>query len=207
MAAVNVLARPGPIQEAVARSRIIGRVDPRRAPGAGRYARVEREQRWLLRDVPVGVDRPIEIEDRYLGAASGLRLRRMTTGPAVVYKLGQKVRPDEGRPALVKLTNIYLSFADYELVRSLPGHELRKTRWRYPAAPRHVVVDEFHGHLTGLVLAETELGADDGPLAEVPGVDTIDVTDDDRFSGGALARLPVDRVAGLLRAAAALFER
>jgi CYTH domain-containing protein len=168
---------------------------------------VEREQRWLLRGVPAGVDRPIEIEDRYLGPATRLRLRKMTTGSDVVYKLGQKVRPDERRPALVKLTNIYLSRDEYELVRSLPGHELRKTRWRYPAAPRHVVVDEFHGPLAGLVLAETELVPDDEPLAEVPGVATVDVTDDDRFSGGALARLPVDRVAGLLRAAAALFER
>jgi CYTH domain-containing protein len=172
----------------------------------GRYAQVEREQRWLLRAVPAGVDRPVEIEDRYLGPATRLRLRTMTEGPDVVYKLGQKVRPDESRPSLVKLTNIYLSAAEHELLRSLPGHDLRKTRWRYPAAPRHVVVDEFQGRLAGLVLAETELGPDE-PLAGLPGVLTVDVTDDDRFSGGALARLPVERVAGLLRAVAALVER
>lgn len=174
-----------------------GRVDRRRVPGEGRYARVEREQRWALRRRPDGLIEPTDIVDRYVGAT--LRLRCMSSGSGVVYKFGQKVRPDERSPAVVKMTNLYVSEPEYALLRSLPGHELRKTRWRWPAAPR-VVVDEFGGHLSGLVLAETELGPADERRPGLAGVDAVDVTDDDRFSGGALARLPAGEVAGLVAA-------
>ena len=53
-----------------------------------------------------------------------------------------------------------------------------------------VAVDELHDRCRGLVLAETELAADEHLLdiIEVVGVPLVrDVTHDDRFSGGALA--------------------
>lgn len=49
-------------------------------------------------------------------------------------------------------------------------------------------VDEFHGRLTGLVLAEIELEADDSLLGLPEGA-IADVTHDDRFSGGSLTSL------------------
>ena len=79
------------------------------------------------------------------------------TGGATTYKLGQKVRPEPDSPAIVKLTNIYLSAQEYEVLRALPGRELRKTRWRSGYAAGRLVVDEFGDPLTGLVLAELEL--------------------------------------------------
>jgi CYTH domain-containing protein len=49
-----------------------------------------------------------------------------------------------------------------------------------------MAVDEFGGPLTGLVLAEVELGPDETRLGPPP-LSVADVTDDDRFSGGTLS--------------------
>jgi hypothetical protein len=36
-------------------------------PGEGAYARIEREQPWILRGLPRDVTEPVEIEDRFSG--------------------------------------------------------------------------------------------------------------------------------------------
>ena len=182
-----------------------GSVSMRRAPGEGRYAQVEREQRWLLPGLPDGLVDPTSIVDVYL-TGTRLRLRKVTTGSHVVYKLGQKVRPDTRSPALVKLTNMYLSEREHAQLLLLPGCELRKTRWRYPGLSGTVLVDEFRGHLAGLVLAETELGPDDD-LWSLPIAGAADVTADDRFSGGFLASLTAPQVSDLFAVVAALLRR
>jgi CYTH domain-containing protein len=183
-------------------------VDLRRRPGQGRYARPEREQRWVLGQLPDGLASPTAIVDWYLSGTT-LRVRRTEAGSEVVYKLGQKVRPDEASPAVVKLTNIYLTEPEYSMLRWLPGHELRKTRWRLSpdgvaagsSANHGIVVDEFHGHLAGLVLAEIELAPEDA-LVALPGIAGLDVTFDDRFSGGRLAGASTAEVRDLLTLAA-----
>lgn len=151
----------------------------------GRYAHVEREQRWLCAAVPPGAERYAEITDRYLHGTR-LRLRVVETDDGATYKLGQKVRRDPGDPEVVSLTNLYLSAEEYEAVRALPAAELRKTRWRVTWEGHQLAVDEFHGPLGGLVLAEVELGLDD-PFLPSPPFARLDVTHDDRYSGGALA--------------------
>jgi CYTH domain-containing protein len=167
-----------------------------RTPGRGRYAQSEREQRWLLRDLPDGLVDPVKIVDKYL-ATSSLRLRSMRTRSTVVYKLGQKVRPDADRPSLVQMTNMYLSEPEFELLGHLEGAELCKTRWRWNVDDVLLSVDEFRGSLEGLVLAELELASDDvrHPL---PPCAIADVSDDDRFSGGRLAWLDDSEAAELL---------
>jgi hypothetical protein len=64
---------------------------------ATKYARPERERRWLvakLPDMSLAIDARL-INDRYL-FGTRLRLRCVTplAGGAPKYKLGQKVRPD-----------------------------------------------------------------------------------------------------------------
>jgi CYTH domain-containing protein len=158
-----------------------------RVAGEGRYAHVEREQRWLLSEVPPGVSEPIAIFDLYI-TGTRLRLRRMA-GPEVVFKLGQKVRPVAESPEVVHLTNMYLSEAEHATLVGLGGAELHKTRWHGMHAGRRMAVDEFHGHLAGLVLAEVELEVDEPRLA-MPSFALAEVTDDDRYSGGSLAASP-----------------
>ena len=89
---------------------------------------------------------------------------------------------------LVKLTNIYLSEQEYLALIDLDARSLRKTRWHWDFSGRSMAADDFHGPLSGLVLAEVELSLDDERLPMPPG-GIADVTDDDRFSGGTLAAL------------------
>ena len=166
-----------------------------RTPGEGSYARTEREQRWLLRGLPDALTDPVEILDRYF-VDSTLRLRRMRTDAATVYKLAQKVRPDPARPSLVHLTNMYLSEAEFEFLARLDGAALSKTRWRWRVDDTVFSVDQFGGSLGGLVLAEVELAP--GAPAPLPPPAVENVTEDDRFSGGRLAALSPSEAEGLL---------
>jgi len=169
----------------------------RRRPGHGRYAHREREQRWQADAVPGDAAPVSEITDRYLSGTS-LRLRRVEGADGVVHKLTQKVRPVVGEPGLVLITTMYLPDDEVSALAGLPGHDLRKTRHHVHVDGRTVAVDRFHGALEGLVLAETEL-ADDEERLPLPPFAVRDVTDDDRFAGGALARLSPAEVARLQR--------
>ena len=113
-----------------------------RTAGQGRYARIEREQRWVLGARPDGLDRPVSIVDLYV-RGTRLRLRRMEDRDSLVYKLGQKVRVTPDSPESVKLTNIYVSEGEYDVLVRLGGDEIRKTRWRWAGGERAMAVDEF----------------------------------------------------------------
>ncbi len=166
-----------------------------RAPGSGRYAHREREQRWRIEAVPAAAERTAEIYDWYI-VDTRLRLRSVDDGRSQVFKLAQKVRTDPGAPETVSLTNMYLDRGEYEIVRQLPGRELHKTRWHVMHEKRRIAVDEFHGRLRGLVLAEVELQPEEERLA-LPSFATEDVTNDDRFSGGSLAFMSDERLHSL----------
>ncbi|HUQ39568.1 MAG TPA: hypothetical protein VM030_05395 [Acidimicrobiales bacterium] len=169
-----------------------------RSPGQGRYAAVEREQRWLLDRLPSGLERPSRIIDHYL-EGTRLRLRRVEIGSVTTYKLGQKVRVSEDSPEVVKLTTMYLSADEYAALARLPAAELRKTRYMMHRAGHRFSIDRFYGHLEGLLLAEIELAVGQ-PLLPDPPEARLDVTRDDRFSGGTLAGMTADDLAALLAA-------
>jgi CYTH domain-containing protein len=138
----------------------------------------------LLNAVPSDATDSVDIVDRYI-TGTRLRLRRVIDGDTVTYKLGQKVRVADDDPERVQLTNIYLSAHEYDVFAALPARELRKRRRRFRHEGRLVVVDEFLDR--DLVLAETELGPDEARLP-LPAFAIRDVTEDDAYSGGALAR-------------------
>ena len=146
--------------------------------------------------MPPDAQRWAEIVDRYI-LGTRLRLRHTESDGQTVFKLGQKVRLEGNDPETVKLTNIYLSNAEFAVLASLPAAELCKTRWRAAWEGKTVAVDQFHGRLEGLVLAEVELAPDDRRLGRPPFA-VRDVTNDDRFSGGTLALTPDESVAELL---------
>jgi CYTH domain-containing protein len=146
---------------------------------------VERERRFLLAALPDGLSEPRSIVDRYL-PGTALRLRKVTAQGEVSYKLGQKVRPVGNDPSTVKVTNIYLEPAEYELLAALPAEGVAKTRYDLSCPAGTFAVDQFHGHLEGLVLAEVELTGDSGHL-QLPAFAIREVTADDRYSGGRLA--------------------
>jgi CYTH domain-containing protein len=167
-----------------------------RMPGDGRYAHIEREQRWLLAELPVDRREPVDILDRYL-TGTRLRLRRMQSGQKIVWKLCQKVRAHDDSPEVVKLTNIYLSEEEYSVFHDLHAMVLSKTRWHFGSGGHALSADAFHGVLEGLILAECELG-DREERHRSPSSAVADVTSDDRFSGGALAALSSDEANALI---------
>jgi CYTH domain-containing protein len=166
------------------------------AVATSKYARVEREQRWLLQSIPKGARGPVEIVDRYLTGTT-LRLRQVTSGDEIVWKLGQKRRADPASPELVELTNLYLSADEHALFSGLPAAELRKTRRHLDHGGRTFAIDELHGPLEGLLLAEVELEPGE-PRRTQPPWSHHDVTDDDRFSGARLAVTTEPEAATLL---------
>jgi CYTH domain-containing protein len=150
-----------------------------------KYARVERERRWLLAalpDVPPDARR-LRIVDLYI-RGTRLRLREVTEEGAVTRKLGHKVRLGVDATEVAH-TSLYLDNAEWELLVTLPADVLRKTRTLIPHDGTTVAVDVFEG---GLVLAEIDHR--EGPARELPpSYDVVrEVTGDERYTGGALAR-------------------
>jgi CYTH domain-containing protein len=154
----------------------------------GKYARVERERRFLLAGPPPApaVTARRRITDRYL-PGTRLRLRRVECpgSGTCQFKLTQKV--PAGQPGYLQglITNTYLSAAEYNLLTSLPGDVLSKMRLSVPP----LGIDIFDPPLHGLVLAEAEFTTDEAAQAfPIPPAAIAEVTGDIRFTGGSLAQ-------------------
>jgi len=160
----------------------------------GRYARVERERRFLLAELPRDRE-PVRVEaivDRYL-TGTRLRLRAMTEpgNGRSRYKLAQKI--PAAAPGAVQglITNVYLAKGEYDLLARLPALVLRKTRYSLPPFG----VDVFDRPLQGLVLAEAEFSGEEEALAfRPPAYVVAEVTGDPRFTGGSLAGVARERL-------------
>ena len=164
---------------------------------SAKYAKPERERRFVLSEVPGGATDPREIHDLYLVGTS-VRVRSVRDGESTAYKLGQKIRPRPDDPGLVMHTTIYLSPDEYGVFAALSHNKLHKTRRTIALPGRTLSIDAFHDDLEGLVLAEVDLDDEDARLAafEPPGYCIAEVTSDERFTGGQLAvsdRATVDR--------------
>jgi CYTH domain-containing protein len=169
-------------------------------PTSMKYAHVEREQRFLLTAVPeqLGAVPAKRLYDRYL-VGTQLRVRVVEEpGCDPVLKLGQKIRLEGEPPMAVAHTTMYLDRAAYDALLGLPAAELRKTRRVIHLSEMTVAVDEFHGDLEGLVLAEVDLGEDTPPVAQLPIRYLAEVSDDERFTGGMLAVTRPDALSILL---------
>ena len=94
---------------------------------------------------------------------------------------------------------MYVSKEEFDLLSQLPANELEKVRWIETVGEFILSVDEFGGPLTGLWLAEVDLGVD-GTLPDNFPVDLSDeVTNDQRFSGGALAKTTAEGLSGIMK--------
>jgi CYTH domain-containing protein len=171
---------------------------------AGKYARFELERRFLVEHLPErqAQDQGWRITDRYIDNTR-LRLRRMEplTGGEAILKLGQKDVPSPPDYSRMTITNIYLSPDEYDVFAVLPARELRKTRYSLKDANLTYGVDVFDGQLTGLILAEVEFETSDQMNEQwhLPPWVLREVSDDLRFTGGALAGLTQDEATTLIR--------
>ena len=153
-----------------------------------KYAHLEDEQRFVLPSLPEGSHAPRMIADRYV-LGTRLRVRTQTDEAAdvTIAKLGHKVRRESSHPSAVWHTTIYLDDAEHDMLGALPARVLAKRRWTVAGG----CADEFLGHLEGLILFE-------GPRPVVAPGPAVEVTDDERFTGGALAGLDADGAIALV---------
>ena len=159
-----------------------------------KYARIERERRYLLRDLPEGMTRAdphLQITDNYI---TGTRLRiRKVREPKTnkwTVKFTQKFAPDPNDLSRTIITNTYLNALEAEVLSVFNSNEIRKNRYPFEFEGRKFSVDMFLGDLFGLVLAEVSFETDE-ELESFPRPDfaLADVTNQPLFSGGRLCEL------------------
>ena len=154
------------------------------------YTAIERERRWLCREVPRDrVRRTEAVTDLYVtGTRLRLREARPIDGGTPMLRLTRKADVDIHTRLI---TSIYLPEEEFAvLAASLPGNRIRKLRHRLePIEGIFVLVDEFQDELTGLVLAEVEFKTTE-LLAAFPGPDFAirEVSHDSRFTGASLVK-------------------
>ncbi|MDX6385911.1 MAG: hypothetical protein QOK48_3484 [Blastocatellia bacterium] len=159
-----------------------------------KYARVERERRYLLDDLPEGLtraDHHLQITDNYL---TGTRLRlRKVRDPRTnkwVVKFTQKFAPHPEDLSRTMITNTYLNPIEADTLAIFEANEIRKNRYPFEFEGRQFAVDMFLGDLFGLVLAEISFAADDElDSFSKPAFVLAEVTNNDIFSGGRLSQL------------------
>jgi len=153
-----------------------------------KYARIERERRFLLGRFPsADVVRIRHITDRYIDGTL-LRLREQTDDDAPpMFKLTQKIRARANGAQQGLITSIYLTEGEFRLLAQLPGKMFSKVRYSVPPFG----IDVFEGTLQGLRLAEAEFNsAAEADALVVPEFMLHEVTDDERFTGGQLVCAP-----------------
>jgi CYTH domain-containing protein len=159
-----------------------------------KYARVERERRYLLQDLPEGLtraDHHLQITDNYI---TGTRLRiRKVRDPRTnkwIVKFTQKFAPNPADLSRTMITNTYLNATEADTLAVFEANEIRKNRYLFEFAGRKFSVDMFLGDLFGLVLAEVSFETDQElDDFERPPFALADVTNNEIFSGGKLSEL------------------
>src|SRR5260370_13440370 len=101
----------------------------------GKYARVERERRYLLQDLPEGLSRAdhhLQITDNYI-TGTRLRIRRVRDPKTNkwIAKFTQKFAPNPADFSHTRITNIYLNALEAETLSVFEANEIRKNRYRF----------------------------------------------------------------------------
>ena len=166
-------------------------------PHESKYERVERERRFLLRELPPGLktsDPHAQVTDNYItNTRLRLRKKRWPATNEWTLKLTQKYPPDPEDFSRTLITSIYLTEEEYEVLSVFEGNEIRKNRYRYEHEGRTFGIDMFLGSLFGLILAETSFETDEEMAAFTqPPFAFMDVTNDPLFTGGNLVNLSFD---------------
>jgi CYTH domain-containing protein len=164
-----------------------------------KYARIERERRYLLQDLPEGLSRAdhhLQITDNYI---TGTRVRiRKVRDPKTnkwIVKFTQKFAPNPEDLSRTIITNTYLNAIEAETLGIFAANEIRKNRYPFEFEGRHFSVDMFLGDLFGLVLAEVGFESDEelDSFAKPPFA-IADVTNNELFSGGRLSELTFEDI-------------
>jgi len=163
-------------------------------PAESKYARVERERRYLLQDLPEGLTRAsphVQITDNYL-TGTRLRIRKIRNPQTNKWaaKFTQKFAPNPEDSSRTIITNLYLNALEAETLGVFAANEIRKNRYPFEFEGRKFSVDMFLGDLFGLVLAEVSFASDEElDNFSRPPFAIADVTGNELFTGGRLSEL------------------
>src|SRR4029079_9659442 len=120
-------------------------------PAESKYARVERERRYLLQDLPEGlsrVDDHLQITDNYItGTRLRIRHAREPRSNKWVVKFTQKFAPDPSDLSRTIITNTYLNAIEADTLSVFNSNEIRKNRYYFDYDGRKFSVDMFLGDL------------------------------------------------------------
>lgn len=169
-----------------------------------KYARVERERRYLLGDLPEGLTRAdphLQITDNYI-TGTRLRLRKVREPRTNKWtvKFTQKFAPNPDDLSRTIITNTYLNAYEAEVLSIFNSNEIRKNRYYFDFEGRKFSVDMFLGDLFGLVLAEVSFDTDEElDNFGKPPFALADVTNDPLFSGGKLCELTFSDIREAIR--------
>ena len=164
-----------------------------------KYARVERERRYLLQDLPEGLTRAdphLQITDNYI-TGTRLRLRKVREPRSNKWtvKFTQKFAPNVEDLSRTIITSTYLNALEAETLSVFNSNEIRKNRYYFEFEGRRFSVDMFLGDLFGLVMAEAGFESDEEmDRFEKPAFALAEVTNDPVFSGGRLCELTFSEV-------------
>jgi len=160
-----------------------------------KYARIERERRYLLSDLPEGMNRAdphLQITDNYM-TGSRLRLRKVREPRTNKWtvKFTQKFAPNPEDLSRTVITNTYLNALEANVLSTIfNSNEIRKNRYTFEFEGHKFGIDMFLGDLFGLVLAEVSFATDEELDNFTPPPFAIaEVTNEELFSGGRLCEL------------------
>ncbi len=169
-----------------------------------KYARIERERRYLLQDLPEGLTRAdphVQITDNYI-IGTRLRLRKVRDPRTNKWtvKFTQKFAPNPADFSRTVITNTYLNAAEYQVLSVFEANEIRKNRYPFEWEGRKFTIDMFLGNLFGLVLAEVSFESE-AELARFPQPPfaIAEVTNNEIFTGGELCDLTFEDIRDEIR--------
>lgn len=166
---------------------------------ASKYARLERERRYLLQDLPEGltrVSRHLQITDNYI-TGTRLRLRKVRDPQTNKWtiKFTQKFAPDQSDLSRTLITNIYLNALEAETLSLFGANEIRKNRYPFAFEGHSLAIDLYLGDLFGLVLAEATFATDEElDSFPQPKFALAEVTNNLTFTGGQLSQLTFEDI-------------
>ena len=129
------------------------------------------------------------LTDTYLIGTS-LRLRKVIRKTETQYKLTQKKEEIPARQGVKKITTMYLSSIEYEMLRQLSAYKIEKTRHILVVNQQRIGIDVIQLGKESLYLAEVEFETEEEMIAYVLPIDyEKEVTNDLAYSGFEIARV------------------
>ena len=168
-------------------------------PESSKYARVERERKFLLDRLPeelTPASPHVQITDNYI-TGTRLRLRKIRDPQTNKWtlKLTQKFALNKSDLSRTILTNVYLNATEYNTLAVFEANEIRKNRYSFENAGDKYGIDLFLGDLLGLILAEISFESDEElEQFEQPAFAFAEVTNSEMFTGARLVDLTFEDI-------------